>query len=183
MAGETKIKDNSTTGFYLCIENNAGIANNTPGEILLGGGAGLVLGTGYMYFDDFISLEEYAGTPNNDVMIGWSFFQDGSTYLKTKAQTGQAKLTSLLLTVQVTATQQQNLEKFFDAHQAVEQYQLYGIRQWATTTFKQFSYNATLKKYIAVILNGYTIIETNREGKDVQTLKVQMTHAYRANTP
>lgn len=183
MAGETAIKANSTTGFYLCIENNSGIANNTPGEIKLGGDTGLVLGTGYMYFDDFISLELYAGTPNNDAMIGWSFIQHGTIYLKTTAQTGQAKFTTLLLTVHATSTQQQNFEKFFDAHQAVSTYQLYGIRQWASETFKQFSYNATLKKYIAVILNGYTVIEVNREGENVQTLKILMTHAYRTNTP
>ena len=183
MAGETPLLSNSTTGFYICIENNNGIANNTPGEIQLGGDTGLVLGTGYMYFDDFISLEEYAMSPNNDDMIGWSFFQHGTIYLKTRAQTGQAKFTNLLLTVQATATQQQNFEKFYDVHQAVQQYQLYAIRQWASGTFKQFSYNATLKKYIAVILNRYTIIETNREGKDVQTLKINMIHAYRTNTP
>jgi len=183
MAGEVLLKNNSSTGFYLCIENNNGIANNTPGEIKLGGDTGLVLGTGYMYFDDFISLESYASTPTNDAMIGWSFIQHGTIYLKTNAQTGQAKFTSLLLAVHATATQQQNFERFFDAHQAVSTYQLYAIRQWASETFRQFSYNATLYKYIAVILNGYTVIETNREGKDVQTLKVQMIHSYRTNTP
>jgi len=179
MAGEVALKTFSSTGFYFCIENNNGIANNTPGEIQIGGDNGLVLGTGYMYFDDFISLESYASTPTNDSMIGWSFDQHGSIYLKTRASTGMAKFTSLLLAVHATATQQQNFERFFDAHQAVKGYFLYGIRQWASETFKQFSYNATLKKYIAVILNGYTVIETNREGKDVQTLKIQMVHAYR----
>lgn len=183
MAGETALKNNSATGFYFCIENNGGIAGNTPGEINLGGGTGLVLGAGYMYFDDFISLEHSAVTPNNGPMIGWSFTQDGTTYLKTKAQTGQAKFSQLLLTVHATATQQQNFDKFFDTHQAVQTYQLYGIRQWASETFRQFSYNATLKKYIAIVLTGYTFIETNREGKDVQTLRIQMTHGYRINTP
>ncbi len=183
MAGETALKLWSTTGFYLCIENNAGIAGNTPGEINIGGGTGLVLGSGYIYFDDFISLEEIATTPKNDAMVGWSFIQDATTHLRVKGQTGQAKFATLILTVHATATQQQNFGKFFDAHQARSTYQLYGIRQWASETFKQFSYNATLYKYIAVILTGYTIIETNREGKDVQTLKVAMIHAYRQNTP
>ena len=183
MAGETAIKANSTTGFYLCIENNNGIANNTPGEIKLGGDAGLVLNTGYVYFDNFISLGLSAMTPNNDAMIGWSFIQDGSTYLKTNAQTGQARFTNLVLTTLVTAAQQQGFESFFDIHQAVSTYQLYGIRQWAAETFKQFSYNSVLKKYIAVILSGYSLVEVNREGENVQTLKIQMTHAYRTNTP
>lgn len=183
MAGETALKNNSTTGFYLCIENNSGIANNTPGEINLGGTTGLVLNTGYVYFDDFITLEEYANTPKNDSMVGWSFIQDGSTYLKTKAQTGQAKFTTLSLTVLVSEGQQAGFEKFFDAHQAVSTYQLYGIRQWASETFKRFSYNATLKYYIAVVLVGYSLIETNKEGKFTQTLKIQMIQGYRTNTP
>ena len=175
-----KIKTNSTTGFYLLIDTGGWVAGNTPGEADLDL---LVLGTSYIYFDDFISLEAYATTPRNDALIGWSFVQDGTTYLKTKAATGQAKFTTLLLTVQATATQQQNFEKFFDAHQAVSQYELYGVRQWAAETFKQFSYNATLYKYIAVVLPGYSVIETIREGKDVQTLKINMIHAYRQNTP
>lgn len=183
MAGEILLKNNSSTGFYLCIENNDGIADNTPGKINLGGDSGLTLGTGYIYFDDFISLEESVTTPKNDAMVGWSFIQHGSIYLKTKAQTGQAKFMTLSLTVHSTAAQQQNFEKFFEVHQAVSTYQLYGIRQWASETFRQFSYNATLKKYIAVILPGYISTETNREGKDVQTLKIQMIHAYRTNTP
>ena len=182
MAGETLISANSTTGLYLLIDNSGWVAGNTPNTCKLGGDDGLILGSGYMYFDDFTSLKRSSTTPNTEGFVGWAFGQDSSTYLKTKAYTGQALLTGLEFTAMVTSTQQSNFEKFFDAHQAVGNYQLYLVRQWASTTFKQFSYNATLYKYITVIPTNYDIAENGQQGKDVQTLRVGLVHAYRLNT-
>jgi hypothetical protein len=174
------LKNNSATGVYLLIDVGGWVAANAPGDADLGS---LVLGSSYIYFDDFITLEEYASTPNNDSFTGWKFIQDGTTYLKTKGLTGQAKSNQFLLTVHVTSTQQANFVKFFDTHQSVSTYQLYLVRQWASETFKQFSYNTANKNYAHVCLVGYSLIETNREGKDVQVLKIMLMNAWRQNTP
>lgn len=182
MVGETLLSANSTTGLYLLIDNNGWVGNNTPGTCNLGGSTGLVLGTGYMYFDDFTSLKRSSTTPNTEGFVGWTFGQGSSTYLRTNGFTGQAIFSGLEFTAMVDSTQQQNFERFFDIHQAVGNYQLYLVRQWASTTFRQFSYNATLYQYIAVILTNYDIAENGQQGKDVQTLRAGLVHAYRINT-
>jgi hypothetical protein len=186
MAGETLLSAASDNGVYLLIENNSWHANNTPNTCNLGGGTGLVLGTGYMYFDDVVSLNKHAETPNTDNFIGWTFAQDGTTWLKTTAITGQAIFSSFQLNVIVDSTKQQNFEKFFDLHQATKpaqaNFQLYLVRQWASTTFKQFSYNGTLYKSAAVVLTDYDINEVSQQGKDAQSLRIGMVFAYRKNT-
>lgn len=186
MAGETLVSANSDTGVYLLIDNSSWVTNNLPGNCKLGGDDGLVLGTGYMYFNDFLSLARNTTSPSSDSIIGWSFAQDGNTYLKTNASTGQGIFTHLEVNVLVTSTQQQNFEKFFDLHQAtkpaISGFQLYLVRQWASTTFKQFSYNAGLKKYIAVVLTDYDMIEVSQQGFDGQNLRIGFIHAYRLNT-
>ena len=182
MANETALSDNSDTGLYLLIDNNGWKAANTPNTCNLGGDTGLILGTGYIYFDDFISLSRGSTTPLSGTHIGWTFAQSGSTYLRTNAITGQAIFSRIEANLIITDTQQSNFEKFFDLHQAVTNFQLYLVRQWASTTFKQFSYNATLLKYIAVILTDYDIIEISQGGNDVQNLRIGMIHAYRLST-
>lgn len=174
------ISSNSTTGVYLVIEENGQIAGNTPGGIDLDN---LVLASGYMYFDDFVALTMETTTPLNDNFTGWQFAQNNTVKLKTTGFTGFGKLTTLTLTVHVTATTQANFLKFFELHQNISNYQLYLLRQWAATTFKQFPFNTNLLNYVAVILTGNNLVETNKEGKDVQTLVVKMVNAYRTVTP
>jgi hypothetical protein len=174
----TLLKNNSTTGVYIIIEENGRIAANAPGDIDLDN---LVVGTGYMYFDDFGGLLHNGTTPDTEAMFGWSFSQDGTTDGKIWGMTGGCALITYKLVVTATATQQQNFEKFFHNHTALRNYQLYLVRQWASTTFKQFSINGTLQNYIPVILVGYTISEIAQQGYDVQNLEINLVHAYRNN--
>lgn len=170
------IKNNSTTGVYLTIdENNEIETDNTPGNIDLDN---LVLGTGYIYFDDFLNLTETGTTPDTGVIFGWVFGQNDTTVLKTQGYTGSGVWVTYNVVVHVTATQQQNFLRFFEVHQGVAN-QMYLLRQTASETFKQFPYNTVLKKWAPVILVGYNLLETNQQGINVQTLSIQLVKAYR----
>lgn len=175
----TLLKNSSTTGVYLLIDVGGWVAANTPGEADLDS---LVEGTSYMYFDDFLALSESVATPRDDTFLGWKFSPDGNVYLKTKGITGQNKLGIFTLSILADSTEAKNFRKFFDVHQAVSYYQLYLVRQYASETFDEFSYNATLKKYIHICLVGYEIVETNKEGKNVRTMNIPMVNAWRQNT-
>jgi hypothetical protein len=166
------------TGVYILQDQGGWRAANTPNTCTLGG-AGLTLGEGYIYFDDFLSLTTTTSTPNNSDFMGWNVGQrTGSTNRqKTGAICAQGIFKQFTLNVLVTSTQQQNFEKFFDFANDVSSSQYHLVRQWASTTFKQFSYEQTLYKYAYVILTGYSLSETNKEGKDIQNLQIQMTQA------
>jgi hypothetical protein len=174
------ISSNSSTGVYLVIEENNQISGNTPNGIDLDN---LTLATGYMYFDKFLSLVLTGSTPYNDNFTGWDFGQSSNPKLKTTGGTGAGKLVMATLTVHVDATEQQNFLKFWETHISASAYQLYLLRQWASTTFKQFPYNGTLYKYLAVCPVGFTLTEANQQGKDTQTLVITMANAYRTVTP
>ena len=71
----TLLKNSTTTGVYLLIDVGGWVAANTPGEADLDS---LVLGTSYMYFDDFLALAESVVTPRDETILGWKFVPDGS---------------------------------------------------------------------------------------------------------
>lgn len=175
----TLLKNSTTTGVYLLIDVGGWVAANTPGEADLDS---LVLGTSYMYFDDFLALAESVVTPRDETILGWKFVPDGSVYLKTKGITGQNIFRTFTLSILADSTEAKNFRKFFDTHQQVSYYQLYLVRQYAAETFDEFSYNATLKKYAQIVLPSYSIVETNKEGRNVRTLNINMVNAWRQNT-
>ena len=182
MAGETALSANSTTGVYLLIDNNGWVAANLPGQCNLGGDSGLVLASGYIYFDNFLSLSISASTPRNDSFTGWNLIQNGETTLA-KGQGNAGVLRTIMLSVLVDSTTQANWSKFFDVHQANTEYQAYLVRQWASTTFRQWDLNETLKSYTPILPVGFQNAETNKEGKDVQTLIISLLAATRSLTP
>lgn len=173
------IKNTTSEGVYLLIEENGRIAAGAPGDIDLDN---LVLGTGYIYFDDFIQLEEAGTAQRTDKFFGWNISPDLTTKLKVKAQTGANMFLVLNLRVHLTNTQRNNFVKFFQVHQSPTQEQLFLVVQWESEAFEQYSYNTTLQDHLEVIPAGYRIITTLKEGKYVRTLDLQLINAFKVIT-
>ena len=167
----TLLKNNSAVGLYILEEENDQLeTNNTPGEIDL---ENLTLGDTYIYFDTVIRFEHKvtANKEGTDFVGFWSW-QSAATPGSVSASTGGARRGYILATVETTATQQANFEKFFNLNAAVGDGQKFLIRQWASETFREFPYGATNKKYAKVIMRGYDITETEDKGKDCQLLNI-----------
>ena len=111
----TLISSYTVPGTWLVSEEDGQIAANTPGGIDIDN---LVLATTYMYFDKFFSLTHKVTTPSAGQFKGWQFSPDLTTWLKTKAFTGQNVYKIYTLHVPVTSTQQGNFEDFFEYQQA-----------------------------------------------------------------
>jgi hypothetical protein len=168
MAGETLLSANSSTGVYVLQDNNGWKGNNTPNTCNLGGDTGLELASGYMYFDDFEEVVTVKSTPVDSGYLGWEVTQrTGTETQKSQAFCGEAVATMLVVSVLLDSTKAANLEKFFDYCNDKDSNQYYFVRQWASTTFREFSYSQTLYKYLPIIFTDCMVNETNTGGKFV----------------
>jgi hypothetical protein len=164
----------TTTGVYILQDNGGWVAANTPNTAVLGG-AGLTLGSGYIYFDDFNELVNAKSSPTDADFIGWDIAQrTGTNTQKSQAFCGEAILQTIMLSVVLDSTSAQSLETFYDYVNDKDSAQYYLVRQWGSTTFRQFSYAQTLYKYLPVIITDVMVSETNTGGKFVMSGQISM---------
>jgi hypothetical protein len=167
------IKNATSVGIYITIDNASKITGNTPGDLDLDQ---LTLGTNYVYLADFQSELVVKDATKSEKFAGWVFGAKGAAALtqKTLGYTGEAVQGTIVITAVVDDTTDQNLQKLFDTANDKDSAQYFLLHQFASETFRQFSYAQTLKKFAYVCLVGYTSTTTNTTGKFMYTVQLTM---------
>ena len=163
------LKNSSTQGLYITIDNAGKIVANTPGDLDLDG---LSLGTQYVYFDTLARFEE-KGTFNREEpdFIGFKSWQTAATTVN--ASTGGGSKAVFLITVETDETTGEYVKTLSKLNVKIGGGQLYIVKQTASEAFEQFpNSSSTLKKYVPIIMRGYNIIEKADSGKDVKLINI-----------
>jgi hypothetical protein len=164
----------TSTGVYILQDDPGGwVATGNPNVCVIGG-AGLTLGEGYIYFADFESVAVIKDSSGATGYNTWTVTQDYAATQGTRATCMEGIVTMIQLNVVMDSTEAQNMSKIYDYMNDDGSSQYYFVRQWASTTFCQFSYKKTLKNYLPVIVTNYTQAEDNTTGKFILNGQITM---------
>jgi len=150
---------------------DAWVTANTPGDCDLDL---LTENTTWIYFDSVMRLQcSWTSIYEDDVHIGFRTYP-GKEEAETDYYTGGADRQIFLAIVETDRATCEGMEtvmKYWNKATRINTEELILVRQYATTTFRQFSnQNIALKKYLPVIINGISYIELGTTDKQELTI-------------
>ena len=154
-----KLKNNSTQGAYLLINQGGWVAANTPGEADLDL---LTLGNNYIYFDSVMRLEHRISTTSDggeSSFVGHNL--NGVSGGQTRDWSGGVDKGNLILLCEVDSITGTHIKSMVKRQNRLSvPLALYLVRQYASETFELFpNHDLVHKKYIEIVTSGVMVVE------------------------